>query len=181
MGVNIAQQLADHRRSNPPSVYNATTKETAPISSDTEDALILVPAESKRKAIEYIDALLDFDPQSTPRDQLIKEAVEAKTSDINAIITELSTAVDDYESFKEGISTVHTWDADFSVTNVVDGMAPLINSLVKGIKTLTDQNDEMTYMKKTYSGAEDRYTHKISSDLKKEWRSWKRVLATYMV
>jgi len=178
---DILALLAKHRRKNPPNLYNRKTGNSEPLGSATEDALILASSDSKRQAIDYIDALLEFSPETTDRDTLIKLAATKQRGNLANRKTELGTMVDMYEDFKQGLTTFKGTTDEPNISDLSEGVSPLLESLSSGLKSLLNRYDETVLAVKMYEKAEDRYKAEISDEQRKEWRSWKRVLSTYLV
>jgi len=167
-------QLGQKRKRNPPSFFNSKTGEYQGIQGNTEDALILIGADVKQKAAQYLDLLLGANPSQGDYDAITARAATKQLSNLTAALDELTPVVSDFSSFKDKLLGGSSTSLVFS-----EGMLPLMTSLVSGIKRMRNRVDALKFAKKINAVAENNHASGLTDAQRKEWRSWKRVLLAY--
>jgi len=165
-------RLNKNRRTNPPTFYDSDTGATTPISSETEDSLILLPSSVKRMAAKYVDSLIGASPPKTDYSAILAEAVTQRTTNITNALADLDSVTSTFEAFKVGLQG--NGDSLYQA-----GTAPLLKALSKGYGKIENQRAELKFMQTLYGFSERRHATNMTDETKKEWRSWKRVLVSY--
>lgn len=162
------------RRQVTPTWYNSDTDESETISGDTEDALILLSSNTKQKAAQYIDQLLSANPADTPQNKLIAAFSAHKVTIAVQQSSEMDSVLSAFDAFRRDLVGGGAEDTLFT-----EGMQPLLTSILRGLGLLKSRTDDLDFAQRLAEAAEFNYTGRITSDVQKEWRSWKRVLLAY--
>lgn len=165
-------KLNKNRRTTPPQFFDATTGSTTPIPPETEDSLILLASSVKQMAAHYIDSLLGASPPKTDYSIILTEATNQRKTNVALALTDLDAVTATFEAFKTGLQG--NGDSLFQA-----GTAPLLKTLSKGYGKVENVRAELKYLQTLYGFSERYYATDMTDDVKKEWRSWKRVLASY--
>ncbi len=171
------KKLVANRKGVTPEYYDASDSETYPIPSVTEDALILLGSETKREAKAYLDAYVNASPGAFTQDynDLLKEFVDQQVANGEAIVAELQQITGKFNSFRSKLS------GELNETNLVieEGMQPIMSAMSRTLGRLTEI-DKSEYFHNAFNGVmEAQYKQEVTDELKKELRSWIRVIASY--
>ena len=166
--------LGQKRKLNPPSFYNSATGNQEGIQGTTEDSLILVGADVKEKAAQYLDLLLSANPSQGDYDLIVARAATKQLANTTAALAELEPIISNFASFKDRL--VGNTDAQ---RTFAAGLQPLLTSLLRGIGRMRNRIDALKFSKKVNTIAEARHASNLTDSQRKEWRSWKRVLLAY--
>lgn len=166
------KKLEKGRQRTPPSYYDADTGLTQPISSDTEDTLILLDASTKRTAAKYFESLLGTSPPKTDYTAILTEAVVQQSTNVANALSDLETVVSTFEQFKMALQGAG--NAMYQT-----GAAPLLKALSDGYGKIENTRAELKYLQTLYSFSERRHATTMTDEVKKSWRSWQRILSSY--
>ena len=168
-------KLGRNRRSNRPSFFNSNTNEHEVISSETEDALILIGAAVKQLAAQYLDLLLDSNPSADAFDRMIgtmatnrKAVTENKIAELEPIVSKFGVFKDDFDGGDDSTNAVFA-----------TGSYPIIRAMLRGLGPIRNRLNEARFLNKLALFAEKKYAGEATDAVRKEWRSWKRVLLLY--
>jgi hypothetical protein len=167
------KQISANMRTTPPSYYSADTGLTAPIPTETEAALILIPPETKRAAANYLDALLETNPVQTDYGTILTEVTDQYKKNVADALADMDPVVSNFESFKTAFQG-NGQDETF-----ITGAAPFLKSMSKGFGKVEAKRDELKFMQTLFGFSAGRYSPTVTEEVKKEWRSWKRVVVSY--
>ena len=171
------EKLRANRRDTVPNYYDYQDNSTYPIPQDTEDALILLKAETKREAISYINAYVNSSPSAFTQDynDLLEEFVEQQQANSNATTQELEQVTGKFNAFRTKLR------GDMSEASLIieDGMQPVLEVMTATLGRLSEI-DKSEYFHNTFDSAMTaQFTQEVTNDLKKALRSWQRVIASY--
>lgn len=166
--------LAQKRKRTPPSYFNSGTGSSQTIEPDTEDALILVGTSVKQKAAQYLDLLLDANPQKNDYDAILARAATKRVENATAVLAELEPVIDDFEAFRRNLLGAGATDKVYS-----SGLQPLLLSLLRGIGPIRNRIRAQDFSKRLGNVAAAKHGSDLTDATRKEWRSWKRVLLAY--
>jgi len=166
--------LAQKRKRNPPSYYNSDTGSSQGISSETEDALILAPSSVKQKAAQYLDLLLDANPQKSDYDTILARAATKNVALAEAVATELQPVIENFEAFRRTLLGGGETDSFY-----YNGMQPLFQALLRGIGPIRNKVKAREFYRRLDRVAAAKHGSNLTDATRKEWRSWKRVLLAY--
>lgn len=169
-----SRKISNGRKRAPPSFFNALTGEQETISGDTEAAIILAGSEVRRKAVRYLDLLLDANPSKSDYDVITARAATTQVSNFDMVIAELESIVSNFDSFRDNLIGSGGIDSTY-----VDGMYPLLSSLTRGVASMLNRVASAKLARKINRVAGAKYASKLTDAQTKEWRSWKRVLLSY--
>ena len=165
--------LGTRRRATPPNYYSAAKNATLTIPQETEDALILAPAEEKRKASEYLRLMVDADGGSDDHDEALGKFVDKQTAVKQALTDTLSRITKGFDEFKDKL-VGSARDPVF-----VTGFAPLLSSMIKGLGTVKRESDSAEFHNRVAKTAKAFYGERLTDRDRRELRSWIRVLLSY--
>lgn len=168
------QKLAEGRKANPPSFFNSETGENAIISQATEDALILLPSSVKQQAAQYLDILLNTNPSKSDYDIITARAATKQADNLAAAMSELESVIDNFSEFKDDLTGSGSSESIYS-----DGTAPLLQAMLRGFGSIKNSYESAKFLRKMAQATETKYTNKLTDSMRKEWRSWKRVILSY--
>lgn len=176
MALSEAQlaKLGQNRKLNPPSFFNAATGANETIDQDTEDAMILVGSSVKQKAAQYLDLLLDANPNKSDHDAITARAAQQQVTNLTNAIMELEPVVANFSEFKDDLMGAGAMDDVYAT-----GMRPLLVALLRGMGSIRNRIDSQKFTKKMDSFFEAKFASELTDAERKEWRSWKRVLLSY--
>lgn len=171
------KKLVANRRETTPEYYDARDSETYTIPSVTEDALILLGSDTKRAAKDYLSAYVTASPGAFTQDynDLLKEFVEQQVANGEATTAELKQITGKFNSFRSKLS------GELNDTNVLieEGMQPIMDTMSRTLGRLTEIDRSEYFHSQFDSVMEAQYTQEVTPELKKELRSWIRVIASY--
>jgi hypothetical protein len=169
--------LVAKRKTTRPEYYNANDSETYSIPSVTEDALVLLGSETKREAKAYLNAYVTASPGAFTKDynDLLKEFVDQQVANGEATVAELQQVTGKFNSFRTKLS------GELNETNLVieEGMQPIMEAMSKTLGRLTEIDRSEFFHNLFNSVMEAQYKQEVTDELKKELRSWIRVIASY--
>ncbi len=166
--------LGQKRKRNPPSFYNSDTGEQERISGTTEDAMILIGSDTKQKAAQYLDLLLDANPSKGDYSALVARAVDKQMANATAALAELEPVVSSLNEFKDSLVGGGSTERIYA-----EGMLPLLASLLVGVVQMRNRIDALKFSQKINRSATKKHASSLTDAQRKEWRSWKRVLLAY--
>jgi hypothetical protein len=168
--------LAAKRKSVPPSYYDSTIDMDRCISSDTEQALILIGAETKRKAVDYMKSFADAKTSAAAVDynDLLRIFSDKQVENSNNISSDLSTVTGKFQDFRG--SVLQSADAD---ATMLSGMTQPLHAMVSSLGRLGKKESREVFHK-TFNTVSATVFSKLDGDaLKRELRSWIRVFVSY--
>lgn len=176
MALTDAQiaKLERNRKASPPGYYKASTRTKNALSGDTEDAIILCSAEARQKASAYFDALASTNPATDDPDTITARAAKRQRDNIDAALGELEPILQNFETFRSSLTDSNSAESIFAL-----GMQPLMQSINGGVAATRLRVESLRFMRKFSIFAEAKYGGSVTSDQRKEWRSWKRILVSY--
>ena len=169
--------LAAKRKNVKPEYYNSSDSETSPISSSTEDALILLGSDTKRAAKAYLNAYVNASAGAFTKDynELLAEFIEQQIVNGDATVAELQQITGKFNAFRTQLSG----ELDETSLVIEEGMQPVMEAMTKTLGRIAEI-DKSEYFHAQFNGAmEAQFTQQVTDDLKKELRSWIRVIASY--
>jgi hypothetical protein len=169
--------LVAKRKAEKPKYYNASDAETYAISSTTEDALILLGSGTKQEAKAYLNAYVNATTGILTQDynDLLKEFVEQQVANGTATVAELQQITGKFNTFRTKLS------GELNETNLIieEGMQPIMEAMTRTMGRMAEI-DRSEYFHAQFNDAmEAQFTQQITNELKKELRSWIRVIASY--
>lgn len=167
-------KLGQKRKASPPSYYSSVTGEQQSILGATEDALILIGADVKQKAAQYLDLLLSANPSKGDYDTIMARAATKQLSNVTAALDELEPVISNFATFRDDLLGGGATDILYQ-----EGLQPLMTSLLRGITRMRNRINSLKLSKKVNSIAETIHASGLTDAQRKEWRSWKRVLLAY--
>lgn len=168
------RRLSQGRKLNPPSFYNADTGVFEQIDPETEDALILVGSAVKQKAAKYLDLLLEAHPEKDDHDKLTARMATQQISNLGAALDELQPVISDFAAFKDDLLGRGSREQLY-----VEGMEPLLHSLLRGVGGIRNRINAGEFQRRISRHAEAKHAANLTGAMRKEWRSWKRVILAY--
>lgn len=168
------QKLAQGRKANPPSFFNADTGENETISQATEDTLILLPSNVKQQAAQYLDILLNTNPSKSDYDLVVARATEKQADNLSMAMSELDSVIDNFSDFKDDLTGSGSTEPVYS-----GGATPLLHAMLRGFGSIKNSYESAKFLRKLSQAVSVKYTNKLTDSMRKEWRSWKRVLLSY--
>lgn len=160
-------------KSIPPSYYDADTGQTSTITTETEASLILLPADTKRTAADYLDSLLEANPVQTDYSVILTEATDQLKKNVADALSDMDAVVSNFESFKT------SFQGNGQDETFITGAAPFLKTMNKGFGKIETKRDELKFLQTVFKFSADRYAASVTDETKKEWRSWKRVVVSY--
>jgi hypothetical protein len=170
-----AQQIAAQKRGgeNRPQYYNAALGEFRVISSDFEDVLILLTAQTKQQAIAWINELLDIGATNTDRDDVLAEAIDFEWGAVRERAEVLNDALSEFSDFK----------ASFGVPGVsgVPEVGFLMSDMDLAVSEATEKQARATFDRRAGETTEaKRLTGEaLTAGRKQQLESWISVLSAY--
>jgi hypothetical protein len=172
------RKIEKFRRAVLPMYYSSNDETVFPISPGTQDSLILLQAGSKSKAVEYIKKLVDAEPSQRTKDynELLGDVVQNQVQNGNNAVDELQQITG---KFTEFLATFRDGKATAANITIQSGLQPILNAMVRRLGTIVDVEQNVKFHK-NYSGfMQATYERDADAELKKELRSWIRVLVSY--
>jgi len=175
----IEIRLAAARKNSPPSYYDAAAEQSSPVNSVTEDAIILIGAENKRRAIDYLKLFADAGGSVSGGDynDLLLEYSDNLDANASQAAAEISNITSKFNSFK---SELFSQVPSERQQDVVAGLSPLVAAMAKGLGRLGELEDRINFRKTIDSVSNTLFMNKVDDALRKELQSWVRVLASYL-
>ncbi len=180
MAVLTDQQLellVEKRKTTLPLYYNTEVQDTTPISSDTEDALILLNAAAKQKATAYLKAVERSTSSTQAKDynDLLEEVVTQQEKNSEAASQEMDAVMSKFNDFRSKLSS----DLASAGTIVEAGMEPVLSAMTKSMGRVVEIQN-MEFFHKTFdSFLLGVFKQEANENRKKELRAWVRVIASY--
>ena len=165
--------LQTRRKNTPPSVFRSAQNAALTIDPDTEDALILAPPESKRKAVDFLRLVLGADSGSTEHDAVLALFTDQQATVRKTLSTSLGTIISSFDNFKDGL--INSGREPF----FANGLAPLISILIKGLGVIKQEADTSEYHSRLAEVAKSFHGGRLTDNDQKEMRSWVRALLSY--
>lgn len=171
------QLLAEKRRTTLPDYFDAEIGDTKAIPNDTQDALILLKAETKQKATTYLKAIegATGSQQATDYNDLLDEFAKQQESNSAAAAKEMDAIMSKFNDFRSKLSS----DMSEAGTIVESGMQPVLVAMTKSMGRIIEIEGHEFYHRKFDSILLAEYSKEASDNRKKELRSWVRVIASY--
>lgn len=171
------KKLVANRKEVTPDYYDARDSATYSIPSVTEEALILLGSETKREAKAYLNAYVNASPGAFTQDynDLLKEFVDQQVVNGEATVAELQQVTGKFNSFRTKLS------GELNETNLIieEGLQPIMDAMSRTLGRLMEI-DRSEFFHNTFNGVmEAQYKQEVTDELKKELRSWIRVIASY--
>jgi len=180
MSLTAKQQdrLSKFRRSILPKYYDSRDQETYSIPHNTQDALILTGNETKSKAVSYLKKLADAEPSQRTKDynELLGLLVDNQVANSDAAATDMEQVTG---KFTEFIQSFRVGGAKSANSIVQTGLQPVFDAMVRRLGPIADIGQNVTFHKNYSAFMKNRYTQDINTELKKELRSWVRVIVSY--
>jgi hypothetical protein len=169
--------LVAKRKQEPPDYYNAADAETYPISSSTEDALILLGSGTKQEARAYLNAYVNASAGAftTDYNDLLAEFVEQQVANGQAVTAELQQITGKFNAFRSKLS------GELNETNLIieEGMQPILEAMTRTLGRVAEIDRSEYFHAQFNDVMEAQFTQEVTDGLKKELRSWIRVIASY--
>ncbi len=165
--------LITRRKDTPPSIFSSTQNTSLTIDNDTEDALILAPAEDKRKAVEYLLLVLGADGGSEDHDAVLELFTDQQATVRKTLSDWLGTIVKSFDAFKDGL--INSGREPFFAA----GLAPLISILIRGLGVIKQESDASEYHNRLAEVSKSFHGGRLSNNDQREMRSWIRALLSY--
>lgn len=179
MGLTDAQleKLNRNRKLETPNYYDSNDSNTYPIPSVTEDALILLSTSAKRKAISYLNAYVNSTPGVFTQNynDLLGEFIEQQVSNSASIIAELEQVTGKFNDFR----TTLTGEMTETNLTIEEGLQPVMAAMGKTMGRLNEINNSEFFHDQFNSVMQGQFKQEVTNELKKELRSWLRVIASY--
>lgn len=180
MSLTPEQQtkLDKYRRAILPKYYNSKDQLTYFIPSGTQDSLILLRAESKKKAVDYLKKLADAEPSQRTKDynELLGEVVNGQVTNADNASNDLKQITGKFTDF---LNTFKAGQATAANIIIQNGLQPMFDAMVRRLGTIADVEQNITFHRNYSRFMQAQYQQDINAELKKELRSWVRVLVSY--
>jgi len=169
-----AAKLAANRKTNPPEYFNSLTGNTYSIDGVTEDSLILASAQSKQKAVGYCKQMANVGSISDDYNDLLKEFTESRQADSANIVAGLDQITGKFNEFRDDLQS-----QPGTASNVGSGFVPMLSAMVRSLGRLGLKDRRERFHSTFNNASKTQHLEDQTEDLKKELRSWIRVLVTY--
>lgn len=166
------QLIAQKSRTTRPSVYVASLQARQPIDKETEDALILLSAENKAKAADYLKAFAEREDRADKISDVMDKFNEVQASNAEQSAIEIDVAFQKFNAFRT--SLLGNGNEVFT-----RGLVPLMQALSTGLGQLKAQKDRYNYDQRHIASAKAVNQPSLTLDQKKELLSWVPVLVSY--
>jgi len=167
-------KLVDNRRTTPPDYYNSISKTEYSVGGPVEDALILASAQTKQKAVGYLKQMSNVGSVSDDYNDLLQEFTEARITDSQSVVDGLDQITKKFNEFRDGFNSQQDIEADLK-----SGFSPLFSAMVRALGRIGLKDRRERFHNLFDSASQVQHVEEQTEDLKKELRSWIRVLVTY--
>ena len=179
MALTDAQQkkLVANKRSVLPSYYSSIEGGSLTIPSATEDALILMPSDTKKRAVDYLKQLTKAEPTKRTQDYnaLLKEVTEQQVVYSELTAAELLLVTGKFNDFLGKF----TGSLDGAALSVQAGMQPVLSAMTRSMGRLIDIERNEKYHRMFNGYMENQHKQDEQFEVKKELRSWIRAFVSY--
>jgi hypothetical protein len=171
-----AYKVYSKRRKDRPNYYDASLDREQPIPTDTEDALILIPTESKRKAVEYLKTFSDTKASTAAGDynDLLKEFSDKQVTVSDSISSDLEQVTGKFTTFRNSI--LQTGDDNLTIKS---GMTRPLQAMVTSLGRLGKKESREVFHRLFNSISVAEFAKANSDPIKRELRAWTRVFVSY--
>lgn len=165
-------KIGPSRKSPRPQYFNSSFKSYVTISQDFESFLVLADAGAKAAALSWIQTLVEFSPNVTQSDDLLKEWVETEEGSVEEVDGELTSLLEEFDKFRSAFKA----GKFSSVTEVQRFLAATQAKLY----LLTDMRDALDYRKRIRTKTSADLTNKGNpSDIDEELLSFMIPISSY--
>jgi len=89
-----------------PKIFDRTSQQDVPISRDFEAMLILLPRQTKQAAVNWAQAVSDFEPDVTDQRAVLAQYLDVEFDGLAERTEQAASDIDQYETFKQGLQQV---------------------------------------------------------------------------
>jgi hypothetical protein len=168
------QKVSQGRKNPRPAYYNSASDQDSVITFDTEEALILVDSDSKRKAVDYLKSFSDAQLTANDHNELLQDFTAKQTVVSNNIIQDIQLVTGKFQAFRDSISKLGD-----SETEVKSGLAAPLTVMVKALGRVGIKESREIFHRLFTHAAKTQYVNQADEALKRELRSWVRVFVSY--
>ncbi len=171
-------KLRNGRKSLPPDYYSADLDEQDNIGTSTEDALILLGSDTKNEAIQYLKAFISAQESALTQDynDLLQEFSAQQVANSTAADSDLQQLTGKFNTFRNKFRA----DMDDKYDPLIyDGMQPILKAMTTTASRMSEIDRYETYHRTFDSIVDAQFHQSVTANLKRELRSWVRVIASY--
>jgi len=171
------KKLVANKRSVLPSYYSSLNGTSLTIPSATEDALILMSSDTKKRAVDYLKQLTKAEPTKRTQDYnaLLTEVTEQQVLYSTLTAAELLLVTGKFNSFL----TSFVGSLDEASLSIQAGMQPVVGAMTRSMGTLVDIDRNEKFHRMFNGYMRNQHAKEEQFEVKKELRSWIRAFVSY--
>ena len=170
----LREKLVYNRKKVPPEYYSSSDEVQYSVGGAIEDALLLASAQSKQKAIAYLKQMSSVGSVSNDYNDLLTEFSESQQANSTAVVDGLDQITGKFNEFREDLATQPNVENEIKV-----GLSPLFSAMARALGRLGLKDRRERFHNLFDTSSQYQHAEQQTEELKKELRSWIRVLVTY--